>query len=39
MVESTANDDWENIRGPRPWEDNSEYLRAKFFLILNNLKK
>uniref|UniRef100_A0A915LLR8 peptidyl-tRNA hydrolase n=1 Tax=Meloidogyne javanica TaxID=6303 RepID=A0A915LLR8_MELJA len=29
MVESTANDDWENIRGPRPWEDNSEYLRAK----------
>ncbi|CAK5023471.1 unnamed protein product [Meloidogyne enterolobii] len=29
MVESTSDDDWENIRGPRPYEDNSEYLRAK----------
>jgi hypothetical protein len=22
-------DKWENIRGPRPYEDNTEYLRAK----------
>lgn len=20
-----ANDEWKNIRGPRPWEDNREY--------------
>ena len=20
-----ANTDWKNIRGPRPWEDNSEF--------------
>ncbi|KAL7073144.1 hypothetical protein ACQ4LE_007035 [Meloidogyne hapla] len=29
MVESTDSDNWENIRGPRPGEDNLEYKRAK----------
>ncbi|KAI2805806.1 Cytochrome oxidase assembly [Blomia tropicalis] len=25
LKEMGANDDWQNIRGPRPWEDNSQF--------------
>lgn len=25
MMKLGANDEWKNIRGPRPWEDNHEY--------------
>lgn len=27
--ETTDFDNWENVRGPRPFEDNSEYLDQK----------
>ncbi|KAF7638403.1 hypothetical protein Mgra_00002084 [Meloidogyne graminicola] len=29
MIESNNSDDWENIRGPRPEENNLEYKKAK----------
>jgi hypothetical protein len=28
MLEKTANAEWSNVRGPRPWEDNVEFNEA-----------
>lgn len=25
LIELGRNDEWKNVRGPRPWEDNREY--------------
>ena len=33
-----APDDYVNIRGPRPWEDNTEYLEKLQELVDNNKK-
>lgn len=33
IITEGKNNDWKNIRGPRPWEDNTEYNK-----VMNDLK-
>jgi hypothetical protein len=29
IIEETAKNEWNNVRGPRPWEENTEFEEAK----------